>query len=141
MSTSSAPSDFAARLSDALKSRAISRKEFAGIVGVSRNTVTSWTRGRYRPDHEHCGRIATALGMSIDELFGRATPPRRNGEPASPLKHTAASADHEAQRIVRALAVLELEEPLEGLQRITPSILRVLADARAHARTGNGTAR
>jgi transcriptional regulator with XRE-family HTH domain len=139
MSTLSA-SDFAALLRDELQARGISRKDFAGTVRVSRNTVTSWTRGRYRPDHEHGERIAAALGMSIDELHGRAMRQPSAGRVAAASRRLP-RADREAERIVRQLAALELDRSLEAIRRATPDLLRVLADARDFAPRGKGAVR
>jgi transcriptional regulator with XRE-family HTH domain len=131
------PHSFAALLTDGLQRRGINRKDFAGMVKVSRNTVTNWTKGRYRPDHEHTERIAVALGMSIDQLHGRTTRSAQKGSAPRRQQHTPPLPDHEAQRIVRELGALKIDEPLETLRRATPQLLRVLSDAQAYVTRDN----
>lgn len=112
-----------------LKARGMRRKELAARVRVSPNSVTNWATGRYCPDHEHTARIASALGTSIDELHGvrTATP-----VPLVPNDDPGVTPDAEAQRIVRALAALDLDDPLEALRLVTAPLLEVVAAAKRH---------
>lgn len=141
MSTSPAPHDFPAVLRATLERRGLSSAELAERVSVSRNTVTNWTKGTYRPDHEHSKRIAMVLGLTIDELHGRTGAPSRRGHRPPRTTTSAAVADQEARGIVRRLAALGLEEALERIQRASPDLLRVLAEARAHAAREKDTGR
>lgn len=126
------PYDFAARLRAALANRGLSRKQLAAAVGVSQNTVTSWTQGRYRPDHENLSRIASALTMTLDDLHGGAVPADVPSGPARGSR-TDLSDEDEARRIVGELAAFDLDATLQQLGRIAPDLMQLLAAARAYA--------
>jgi transcriptional regulator with XRE-family HTH domain len=126
MSSAPPPHDFAATLREALDRRGFSHARFAGVVDVSENTVSSWVTGRYRPGHKNLVRIAAALEMSLDELHEQRVP--------APAVTTAIarSRDDVAREIVEQLAQLDVDARLEQLQRATPNLLRLLAEARRH---------
>jgi transcriptional regulator with XRE-family HTH domain len=135
------PPDFAAVLRQELENRDISQQEFAGMVGVSENSVSSWITGKFRPSHERSEEIAAALGMTLDQLHGRTAPPPPAAPAAAPPPSATATPDEEARRIVQQLAALQIDQPIERLRDVTPDLLQVLADARAHAAQGNGAGR
>jgi transcriptional regulator with XRE-family HTH domain len=106
-------------LRTALRDRGLNGKDLAGIVDVSENTVSNWMTGKHSPSRSHSERIAGALDMSIDEIYGRA-----------PLSSRWQSAQREAQRLLRQL--VELGTARAALQEISaavPPLLDVLADA------------
>jgi transcriptional regulator with XRE-family HTH domain len=109
----------------------LSRSELAKRVGVSQNTVTSWTTGRYTPGHRNLSSIATVLGMTLDQLHGvhvsRMPSPPTGPRPAGDIEPA------EAQRLVAEIASIDLAASLQALQRATPDLMRVLARARALA--------
>jgi transcriptional regulator with XRE-family HTH domain len=118
-------------LRDALGRRGMSNKDLANVLQVSENTVSSWTTGRYRPGHDRAQRIAGALGLTMDQLYGRhrykvQSLPRQRRPPDRSAE--------EAQRIVRALAELDLEGPLGQLERLAPPLMEILAASRRVAR-------
>jgi putative transcriptional regulator len=47
----------------------MTQQELADQVGVSRQTVISIERGRFRPTVELALRLARALGVSVEQLF------------------------------------------------------------------------
>ena len=47
----------------------MTQQELADRVGVSRQTVISIERGRFRPTVELALRLARALGVSVESLF------------------------------------------------------------------------
>ena len=49
---------------------ALSQAELAELVGVSRQTVNAWERGRRQPDADEIKAIAHATGVSVARLFG-----------------------------------------------------------------------
>lgn len=113
-------------LRTALRDRGINGKHLADIVDVSENTVSNWMTGKYSPSRSHSERIAGALDMSIDELYGRA--------PASPLGRSAngeSDGTHaEAQHLLRQLAELGTARvALQEISAAVPPLLDVLADA------------
>ena len=51
------------------KERGIRQEEFAKIMGVSRQTISSLETGRYNPSIFLAWKIARYFGMSIEEVF------------------------------------------------------------------------
>lgn len=50
--------------------KGLTQEQLGGIVGVSMQAVSKWERGG-TPDIDLLPALADALGVSIDELFGR----------------------------------------------------------------------
>lgn len=48
----------------------LSQPELAGIMGVSRNTVTNWETDKSRPEIDSIRNLSTLLGIPLYELFG-----------------------------------------------------------------------
>jgi transcriptional regulator with XRE-family HTH domain len=144
MTAASAPREFRDVLRDELSQRGMTHKAFAGLIGVSENSVSSWTKGTYRPRHARMEAIAAQLNLTIDQLHGRPSSTTAPAAPAAPAGATSTSLppiapppapappDDEAQRIVEALAALDLEGTVEALQRMTPPLMDILAAARRH---------
>jgi transcriptional regulator with XRE-family HTH domain len=110
-----------------LGDRGLNGKDLAGLVDVSENTVSHWMTGKHSPSRSHSERIAGALNMSIDELYGR-TSARALQRSSSGDESDGPNAD--AQRLLRQLA--ELRTARAALQEIStavPPLLNVLADA------------
>ena len=109
----------------------MSNKDFAGLLGVSENSVSSWTTGQYQPRHTRIEQIAAALGVTVDHLHGAAPP-----APAAPPPPSAASPpttmDDAAEQIVRGLARLDLENTLATLQRVTPPLMDIFSAAQRY---------
>lgn len=51
------------------KERGIRQDEFAKILGVSRQTISSLETGRYNPSIYLAYKIAKYFGMTIEEVF------------------------------------------------------------------------
>ena len=51
------------------KERGIRQEEFAKVMGVSRQTISSLENGRYNPSILLAYKIAKYFGMSIEEVF------------------------------------------------------------------------
>ena len=49
--------------------RGIRQDEFARLMGVSRQTISSLENGRYNPSIMLAHKIAVYFGMSIEEVF------------------------------------------------------------------------
>ncbi len=47
----------------------LSQDELAGLVGVSRQTISAIEKGDYNPTINLCIAICKALGKTLDELF------------------------------------------------------------------------
>lgn len=57
------------RIEEIRKQRGIRQEEFAKMMGVSRQTISSLETGRYNPSIFLAYKIARAFGMSIEEVF------------------------------------------------------------------------
>lgn len=53
----------------------LTMRELAGKIGVSAATVSRWESGEDFPAAGRLPHLANVLGCSIDELFGRDSPP------------------------------------------------------------------
>ena len=59
-------------LKDLRKKKGISQARLAGLLGVSRSAVSMWEIDKSQPDPDTLVRLSEILGVSLDELFGRA---------------------------------------------------------------------
>lgn len=57
------------RIEEIRKDRGIRQEEFAKVLGVSRQTISSLETGRYNPSIMLAWKIARYFGMSIEEVF------------------------------------------------------------------------
>ena len=57
------------RIEEIRKERGIRQEEFAKVLGVSRQTISSLENGRYNPSIMLAYRIAKYFGMLIEEVF------------------------------------------------------------------------
>ena len=57
------------RIEDIRKERGIRQDEFATLMGVSRQTISSLETGRYNPSIYLAYKIAKNFGMTIEEVF------------------------------------------------------------------------
>lgn len=57
------------KIEDIRKARGIRQDEFAKLMGVSRQTISSLETGRYNPSIFLAYKIARYFGMTIEEVF------------------------------------------------------------------------
>ena len=57
------------RIEEIRKERGIRQDEFARLMGVSRQTISSLETGRYNPSIFLVYKIARCFDMSIEEIF------------------------------------------------------------------------
>ena len=57
------------RIEEIRKERGIRQEEFAGSMGVSRQTISSLESGRYNPSIMLAYKIARYFDMTIEEVF------------------------------------------------------------------------
>ena len=69
-------SDFAANLRRIMRDRGMTQAELGRMVGISQGNVSMYVTGRREPRATYLLRIATALGVTTDELLGV----KRNGD-------------------------------------------------------------
>jgi transcriptional regulator with XRE-family HTH domain len=54
---------------------ALSQRDLAKLLGVSSVAVFKWERGESFPSADKLPSLASALGVPIDELYSRDSPP------------------------------------------------------------------
>ncbi len=54
--------------------KGLEQKAFAALLGVTANAVSTWERGRARPDVALLPEICRVLGITLYELYGRQPP-------------------------------------------------------------------
>lgn len=69
-------SDFAANLRRIMGDRGMTQAELGRMVGISQGNVSMYVTGRREPRATYILRIATALGVTTDDLLGV----KRNGD-------------------------------------------------------------
>ena len=57
------------RIEEIRSERGIKQEDFARLMGVSRQTISSLENGRYNPSILLAHKIATYFGMAIEEVF------------------------------------------------------------------------
>lgn len=57
------------RIVELRKARGISQAEFAKLMRVSRQTISSLENGRYNPSIELAYRVAHWFGLTIEDVF------------------------------------------------------------------------
>ena len=57
------------RIEEIRRARGIRQEEFARLMGVSRQTISSLETGRYNPSIFLAHKIAQFFGMTIEEVF------------------------------------------------------------------------
>ena len=57
------------KIEDIRKARGIRQDEFAKLMGVSRQTISSLETGRYNPSIFLAYKIARYFGLTIEEVF------------------------------------------------------------------------
>ena len=57
------------RLEELRKARGINQEELATILEVSRQTISSLEKGRYKPSIVLAFKIARYFGLTIEEIF------------------------------------------------------------------------
>ena len=57
------------RIEEIRKERGIRQEDFAKLMGVSRQTISSLETGRYNPSIFVAHKIAQFFGMTIEEVF------------------------------------------------------------------------
>ena len=63
-------SDFADNLRRIMRDRGMTQAELGRMVGISQGNVSMYVTGRREPRATYILRIATALGVTTDELLG-----------------------------------------------------------------------
>jgi transcriptional regulator with XRE-family HTH domain len=103
--------DLGARLTQLIKQRRLTTHAVAVAAGVDPSYLYRLLASeRRRPSNETLDRLAAVLGVSVDELTGRAEP-----------GVLTAAATQRLARIAAALADIDLEAHLQALARLSAS--------------------
>lgn len=65
---------FGRRLQQVRKAAGLSQEQLAELVGMSRQAVSKWETDQAAPDIDKLALLCGVLGVSADELLGRAAP-------------------------------------------------------------------
>jgi transcriptional regulator with XRE-family HTH domain len=90
-------------------------KQLAATVGVTEAAISHYETGRREPDPDMLGRIANALGVTVDYLLGRETPPTHDlgdGE----TKAAPADMRAEAKRLMESMTDEQYQAALQYLK-------------------------
>jgi transcriptional regulator with XRE-family HTH domain len=119
---------FAERLRQLCQARDVSGKRLAALADVSENTVSSWLTAKHLPDRVHSERVASGLGISLDELYGRVVSPA----PTTAQAMNSGEPEDEAQAVIARLASLgDAAAALHEIAKTAPPLLDALAEAQA----------
>ena len=70
---------FGGRLQQVRKAAGLSQEQLAELVGMSRQAVSKWETDQAAPDIDKLALLCGVLGVSADELLGRAAPAQARG--------------------------------------------------------------
>lgn len=110
---------FAVALTVALRQRGLTQRDLASRVGVSSNTVSSWTRGEHTPSSSHARAVAEQLGEDVGSLLGGPAPRARPAPPGP----------SDAEDVIARLGALRLSRALAPVADSVPDLIQVLRDA------------
>jgi transcriptional regulator with XRE-family HTH domain len=111
------------QLRELMRARGVTAVDIADRIGVSKNTVTNWTKGHTPLIPSHVLALAEELAISIDELAGRQAVEVATGE-------------QEALLVLQRL--LESAGALRAVSQAAPNLLDVLRDAEETVRRQGG---
>lgn len=57
------------RIEEIRKAKGIRQEDFAKVLGVSRQTISSLETGRYNPSIQLAHKIARYFGLTIEDVF------------------------------------------------------------------------
>jgi transcriptional regulator with XRE-family HTH domain len=112
-------SPFGERVFAAREAAGLSQAEVASQLGLSQNAYAMWERRPVALRPEQIEQLATALGVSIDVLFGKVALPTK---PPGPMGR--------AKKTFEALAALSRSEQARVLDLVEP-LVRVFEKERA----------
>lgn len=109
---------FGMRLDQLLKDRQLSQARLARVLGVSKNSVNNWVKGRSTPDAFHAVALAAQLKTSVETLVGGSGDSRLAGDP-----------------ILQRLADPELGRVIAEIAGAAPELRDLAAEARRRVTT------
>lgn len=108
----------------------ISRKDLAGLTGLSYPYIAQIETGYRLPSTRHQVPIARALGMSLDELFDTEESPRGHAG-ARRQRARRASLEDVVDHAAQEIEALPVSVRLEALSRIQLRIMQGVTEAQS----------
>lgn len=117
---------------EAIADASVKQKDLAARIGVSENTVSGWTTGRYQPGTQHADALARQLGRSIDDFLDLpVTAAPQTAAPPQP--RTGRDGQLEAaEQIVERLAAVDPAPTEEKVAEVATELNSILAAARVY---------
>lgn len=113
----------------------ISRKELAEITDLSYPYIAQIETGYRLPSTRHQIRLAKALGMSLDELFGTEEDlPTPSADSPAPRRRRRRTMDEAIDDAVTAIEALPVSVRLEALSRIQLRIMTGVTEDQSRRR-------
>ena len=72
------------RLREERKRKGLTQEQLAGLISVSRQTISHWETGRAAPDYDSLRLLAEALDITSSQLLGEEAPPEKTEAPSEP---------------------------------------------------------
>ena len=95
--------NFAKLLKESMRSKNITQQKLASEIGVSRQAVSGYLRGKSSPNAVILARICKALNVSAEYLLGFRTCDKTAGEIESEISDIIKSLTHDLLDIMMAL--------------------------------------
>ena len=87
---------FGEQLSAARKAKGMTQEALASAAAVTRQTISSWERGRTLPDIDSTRRLSDILGIDLTQSAAPADQTAAEGQAASVAEHTVPSGNQSA---------------------------------------------
>jgi transcriptional regulator with XRE-family HTH domain len=120
----------------------ISVRELARRLDTDKGTVVHWRKGRYLPRQGHVEALAGILRMSVGSLVAGEEPAAPPSSSAPLISTTGPCGEAKADErrvedgaaLIDRMAAIEIQPVVDTLERVTPDLMKVLAEAREYAR-------
>lgn len=59
-------------IEEARKAKGLTQEQLAKLLGITQGAVAQWENGMTHPSFQMLPKVASALGVTVDELIGKA---------------------------------------------------------------------
>ena len=59
-------------IEEARKAKGMTQEQLAKLLGITQGAVAQWENGLTHPSFQMLQKVASALGVTVDELIGKA---------------------------------------------------------------------
>lgn len=59
-------------IEEARKAKGMTQEQLAKLLGITQGAVAQWENGLTHPSFQMLPKVASALGVTVDELIGKA---------------------------------------------------------------------